>query len=595
MNMDTQFLSTNGSNKSCLESIDYLNRNLHPYETLSLLVPIDNRVWTERNTTWYTLFKVMIALLGLLYFTVGIVSVILLVRRDSMRLGMRTFFAVYLSMAILGFSRAAFFALDPFGVLGYISDQFSAWIIVSRFMAALGFPSLVAACTLIILTLIKLANAKPGKQWYECWTYVLTLLVLPYAPALVAEALGHINTYSAIFSGIVCETFFVLWGLSICILFLSAGTRLLNTLKNSHRNTTTVSQGHAINQRQSNTSADFTMRDRKTRRIARKIIVITFGTATTGILYSLASAAAVILVLLLTFMDCMGLENRTSSDAWLAILFANFLTEILFVGFILYSMTDISLLLCFFKHLLLCCFASTESEIQQDPELNLPSMPEGRIQENGSMQTGMYLDNPDTAIEVDDQLENRFTIKTKKNSDSSVESVETEEEQKSLRHNRGRKVSRSHDTLTDAEEALRGRKVSRSHDALTDAKPESGVRPSKLPLDLETVSKVLSISDSPPQPYSLCPPKRKLKRTRGSDPTLARPNSDFSLCEPLLRHCKSHTPTNHHQHKVFSEARKLVTRQSHESLPTKPPPPPKTLSCGSMPPLPKPFERQATT
>lgn len=584
--MDTLFLSSN----SCLEFVENFNSNRHPYETLSLLVPTNNTVWTERNATWYSLFSVMIALLFFLYLTVGIVSVILLVRRDCVRLGTRTFFAVYLSMAILGLSRAAFFVLDPFGVLGYISDPFPAWIILSRFMAAVGFPSLVAACTLIILTLIKLANAKPGKQWYECWTYVLPLLVLPYAPALVAEALGHINTYSAIFSGIACETFFVFWGLSICILFLLAGTRLLNALKISHRKVTIVSmsEGHSINQQPSNLSAyQYRIHNRKTKKIARKIIIITFGTATIGVLYSLASAGSVIIVLLVTLKDCMGFNKQTSSAAWLVVQFLNFLTEILFAGLILYSMTDISLLLCFIKRLLLCCITGTKNE-----ETSLSSTPDmgaeegGRIEEDGDMQEdGDMVEDP---TEADDQLENRFTIKTNNNSDSSIESVETQEEEQNFL-NPGRKVSQQHPGRKVSQP---GRKVSQQHDSIMDdGKPESGIRPIKLPLDLNTVSNVLSIPDSPPHthPYVLWPPKQKLKRTQGSDPTLARSNRDTSLGDQLvLRHCKTHKPIKHHHHRQLSseavpKMSSLVSIQSSGSLALKP----------HLPP--KPFTRQSTT
>ena len=383
--MDMQFV-INGSNRTaenCAEYVEYFNRDRHPYETLSLLVPTNDVVWTDRSIAWTTLFILMIVLLAIFYATVGIVSVILLVRRDSLRLGTRTFFAVYLSMAILGFSRATLFALDPFGILGFISGWFPGWIVISRFLAAVGFPSLVASCTLIVATLFKLVNAKQEKQWYEKWSYVLPPLAIPYALALIAEAMGHISTYSAVFSGIVCETFFVFWGLFICISFLCAGTRLLKTLKNNHRKVTIVSQDRVFtNHRLSNTSANqFKMHDRKTKRIARKIIVITYGTATAGVLYSIASAGGVVIVLILIFMDCMGFVNMTNSALWLGIQFANFVTEIFFAGFILYSVTDISLLLSFFKIALhcQCCVlrgssSDTSSSTQQVSMQDIPEV-----------------------------------------------------------------------------------------------------------------------------------------------------------------------------------------------------------------------------
>lgn len=540
--------SSNNTAKTCLDYINYLNKDLHPFQTLNLLVPTDDRIWTERSETWLILFKVMIALLALLYLTVGIVSAVLLARKDCLRLTTRTFFAVYLSMAILGFSRAALFALDPLGILGYIGDLFPAWIILSRFLATGGFPSLVAACTLIVLTLVKLVKAKPGKQWYESWCYVLALLAIPYAIALVAEALGHAGTYPAILSGLLCETLFVFWGLFICIAYLAAGTRLLNTLNKCHRKATMVSEKSQPSHRSNNTSADqFKMHDKRTKRIARKIIVITFGTAAAGVFYSVVSAGAVVMVLLLNFKDCMGFENRTNAAAWLGVQFANFVTELLFAALILYSITDISLLLSFLKFLLTCrpcrsCGSVVEKEIEQgSPETLISNVPpeEGRIQEDGvTTQIERCPCEIGTANEVDDQQRSWFTLKIKKTSDSSMESVE---EQSTLRQHRGRKmISRSHDTITSPEIL--------NEDRLGQ------------PLDMDTVSKVLSVRDGSTHFHSLWPSKGKLKRSRGSDPTMTRPQPPALP----LRHCQTHIPHRHHMSPLVATQSLLtpVTPQS---------------------------------
>ena len=514
----------NGSNRTaenCVEYVEYFNRDRHPYETLSLLVPTNDVVWTDRSTAWTTLFILMIVLLAIIYATVGIVSVILLVRRDCLRLGTRTFFAVYLSMAILGFSRATLFALDPFGILGFISGWFPGWIVISRFLAAVGFPSLVASCTLIVATLFKLVNAKQEKQWYEKWSYVLPPLAIPYAIALIAEAMGHISTYSAVFSGIVCETFFVFWGLFICISFLCAGTRLLKTLKNNHRKVTIVSQDQIFtDHRLSNTSANqFKMHDRKTKRIARKIIVITYGTATAGVLYSIASAGGVVIVLILIFMDCMGFVNMTNSALWLGIQFANFVTEIFFAGFILYSVTDISLLLSFFKialHCQCCVLRGSSSDTSSSTQqVSMQDIPE--VEEKGAQ-----ADNcTDTAMQGSDQLENRYTIKTKNNSDSSIESVE-QEMKTPLRPNPGRKLgSQSHDIRAGVEPAG-------SRPSLPLHLETLGRNKHSMPTDLEdNISKILS-TPSQFHPYTLWTHK-PLRRTRGSDPSMVRPNIHLAI------------------------------------------------------------------
>ena len=330
-----------GSNKStCFEHIDALNQDLHPYETLSLLAPIDETVWSNRTTTWLILFKIAIGVLALSYLALGITSVVLIIKKNSLRISTRTFFAVYLSMAILGFSRAALLILDPYGILGYIRDSFPGWIIISRFMAALGFPSLFGSCSLIILTLVKLVNANPGKQWYEYWRYVLVLITIPYVIGLGAECLSYGNTYAALFAGLVCETLFVIWGLFICTAYLAAGTRLLRNVSKRYRRATMTSESTRHYPRmRSHAEHSHEMRNMAT---TRKILIITFGTAMAGILYSLISAGVLVLLLLLIFGNCMGGRGATNSTAWLAMQFANHLSELLLATLIMYSITDVS-------------------------------------------------------------------------------------------------------------------------------------------------------------------------------------------------------------------------------------------------------------
>ena len=368
--MESTFTNSSGnggSNQStCFEHIDALNQDLHPYETLSLLAPIDETVWSNRTTTWLILFKIAIGVLALPYLALGITSVVLIIKKNSLRISTKTFFAVYLSMAILGFSRAALLILDPYGILGYIRDSFPGWVIISRFMAALGFPSLVGSCSLIILTLVKLVNAHPGKQWYEYWKYVLVLIAIPYAIGLGAECMGHSHTYAALFAGIICEALFVVWGLFICTAYLAAGTRLLKNVRKRHRRATRTSE--FPHQRET----EIYHRSHNTRKMAatRKILTITFGTAMAGILYSLISAGVLVLLLLLIFGNCMGGRRPTNSTIWLAMQFANHLSELLLATLITYSITDVSQLVSCFKCSHPCHGASIRETENRSNQIN---------------------------------------------------------------------------------------------------------------------------------------------------------------------------------------------------------------------------------
>ena len=147
----------NGSNTSdpmsCDEYKQQLISGLLSYEVLRVLTPVSDQIWTDREDGWRNTFKVSIGLLGSIYLMLGLISIVLLIKKDCVRLSTKTFFAVYLTIAIFSFSRAVLLALDPYNLLGFISDHFNQWIIITRIIGAFGFPSLVASYTLMAFTL----------------------------------------------------------------------------------------------------------------------------------------------------------------------------------------------------------------------------------------------------------------------------------------------------------------------------------------------------------------------------------------------------------------------------------------------------------
>lgn len=372
--MATSSGATNST--SCFQNIEAINSPLEPYQTLALLVPGDDRVWTERNEAWMIVFKLIIIIVGIVYLMIGIASVLLIIRKKQLRISAKTFFAVYTCTAILGFSRALMLFLDPFGILGYIGNRFEAWIIFSRFLAALGFPSLVAACTLIIFTLFKLVNAAPGKQWYEYWKYVALITAVPYALALTAESIGHIHFYLALFSNLGCELIFVLWGVSVCSAYLLAGTRLLRALMKHYKKATKISE--STSQSFTRTEArQFEDKYKKANKIKKKLTHITFGTAIAGILYAMSSLGLVVMIFFLILHECMGLRSRTSSDLWLGIVTTNHFTEILLALFVMYSITDVPQLFRLLRDFVTCKrgwnkTASTDNNNMMPSNTHLP-------------------------------------------------------------------------------------------------------------------------------------------------------------------------------------------------------------------------------
>lgn len=342
-------LSTVGS-LSCDEHKLNLTGGLKPYQILVFLNPVDSRIWTERDAGWRGAFKVYAGLLGSMYLLLGLISVVLLIKKDCVRLRTKTFFAVYSTIAILGFSRSLLLALDPYDLLGFISEQFQAWIIISRILGSLGFPSLVASYTLMVFTLLKIAKANPGKKWYHRWRFVIPIVVVPYVIAIGAEVIGYIAEYPGLLSVIICEIFFSLWGVTVCITYLIAGGRLMHQLRKRERNTVRMSSsaiGKSQEDPEESRQTDFATQEyerhhRHNRRTARKIAIITYGTVLVALLYSLFSIGNIIMISLFLFHDCLGfMEMRGNSIGWLVLHISTRITEVALASIMLYSITDV--------------------------------------------------------------------------------------------------------------------------------------------------------------------------------------------------------------------------------------------------------------
>jgi len=348
-------MSDNTSNTesriTCDEHRQQIIAGLEPFQILSLAVPMNNTAWIPRDEVWDIFFLVYVAVISAIFLKLGIASIVLLIKKDCIRLPTKTFFAIYLSLAILSFSRVLFLVLDNFSILGFISEHFPAWFIVSRLLGSLGTPSIVASTTLMIFTMIKIAKAVPGKQWYHYWKFVIPILLTPYIIAFVSEIIGNFSPYPGLLIIAVCEFVFALWGLAMCVAFLIAGNRLLRQLQLREKKTIRISTVRAHSKRSHDRELDarqqFALREQhrhhiKTRRITRKITIITYVTASITIVYSILSIGGAIKNLLFVYFKCLGLEGRGHPATWLTFEISKRINEIVLACILLYSITDIS-------------------------------------------------------------------------------------------------------------------------------------------------------------------------------------------------------------------------------------------------------------
>lgn len=333
---------------SCADHRDNLVFNRDPYEVLSHLTPRDYDIWKERTTAWLATFLTYSITLSITFLLLGVISVVLLVRRNCIRLRVKTFFATYCALAILCFSRFLFLSLDPFGLVGHISEDFKQWLVISRLLNLPAFPSLVVCYTLVIATLLRMATGSilDNNRWYQKWQVVAVVTPLPYIIAIVAEAIANATSDLAIISIIICECFFVLWGATVCISYLFVGIKLINRIQRLRRNTVQRDGNFAHNAQANSTQ-------QKTK---QKIVRITYVSVVLGLVYTTARVVKLIYICVVAFVFCLGYDHKGDSDLWIAIHVVVHGLEVPLVIFILYAITDFAVLikLCTvcFRHML---------------------------------------------------------------------------------------------------------------------------------------------------------------------------------------------------------------------------------------------------
>ena len=327
-----------------------LTADKEPYEILALLTPLNTEIWEKRSVGWMTVFKIYIGVFAAFYMLLAIMAIVMIYRKDCIRLQTKTFLAVYSIIAVLGFSRTLFLILDPYGLIGFIKDHFARWIIISRFIAALGFPSLVASYTLVFLTLLKLSKTSARSKWYQKWKFVAPIAAIPYVIALGAEIIGNTAPYPALISVIACESALTIFGVLICGVFLFAGRRLTHKIRLQERRTIRLSSirtgegenSQVVEQRTNFAAQEYERHHRRFEKTTRKITIITYATALLGILYSIITATNVVVISLFVFYNCLGFRARGSSAAWLILQIGLRSAEIPLALVMFYSITDVT-------------------------------------------------------------------------------------------------------------------------------------------------------------------------------------------------------------------------------------------------------------
>lgn len=335
---------------SCLNLTDFSV----PSIMQALLPNCKKGSWTSVNVAWIAAFYVHISVFSVLFLLLGVACIVFLCKRHlAQRFKARTFIAIDVALAILGFSKVLFYILDPWGGSGYCTHM--ACMVISRLLFAVGFPSLTATYTLVFLTLWHSAQMRLGRACVQQWRVIIPLCFIHYIVAIVFELIGAFaGTYSVLFLLISCEAIFAIWGLFVCATFLVAGIRLLRSVGKSARQSSVVSRDVVTLNKNSQSRSTMRLRQKKQHKQAiRKVGIVTYTAAILGALYSLLNIVSLIMLCMTLFGECPSINDQPtqSADLWLALKYVGTGLEFCMAILLLYSINDIRPVVVFFQYI----------------------------------------------------------------------------------------------------------------------------------------------------------------------------------------------------------------------------------------------------
>ena len=204
--------------------------------------------WETLTPEWKALFYIHVALFGLLFLLLAIWCLVSLWKQRTLMRLRRTkiFIAVDVALMILGFSRALFYVLDPYGISGYCSAL--ACVVVSRVLASLTLPSLTASYTLVFFILWHVSTVKLRRSKFQRWKVIVPICFVLYFIAVATELVCAFAAYPAIFLLLACEFAFMVGGLVVCTTFLFVGLKILKSVRRTAQETSSACRDASLAQ-----------------------------------------------------------------------------------------------------------------------------------------------------------------------------------------------------------------------------------------------------------------------------------------------------------------------------------------------------------
>lgn len=218
--------------------------------------------WKEARELWGIAWEFHWIGFGLAFSALAITSSIALVRANKKkRFGRKRYvIAINSLLLILGVTRALYLLIDP-----YESKQngikMPKWF--AQFLFNVAFPCLTSSFGLIFLVFLRVAKLQLVSERLKNARYLVGIILFHFAIVLVADIAAAIDYSNVHILFIICQLFFIIWGLLLSATFIYSGLKVIYRAKNVEKQLET--------QRAANTS---------------KVAKVTIGTSCLGVAIS---------------------------------------------------------------------------------------------------------------------------------------------------------------------------------------------------------------------------------------------------------------------------------------------------------------------
>ena len=183
--------------------------------------------WQEAKKLWGIAWGIHWIGLGAAFSVLAVTSIAALVRSNKRRgFGRKPFvIAINSLLLVLGVTRALYLFVDP-----YESRQNGLktprWL--AQLLYNIAFPCLTSAFCLIFLIFLGVAKLQLVPKRLQKAGFLIGVISLHFAIVLIAEIIGVINPDLAIPAIIVCQFFFIIWGLLLSASFIYGGLKVIH-------------------------------------------------------------------------------------------------------------------------------------------------------------------------------------------------------------------------------------------------------------------------------------------------------------------------------------------------------------------------------